>query len=226
VLKVIRIKYIKSEKVKFVSHLETMKVFQRAIRRIGLKAKYSQGFNQQMQLIFALPLPVNVLSDSEYVDIFFDVDYDNKEVEYKLKEQMPEGFIIIDSGVRNIKQNIMSDIKYSDYEIKIESKYPLIDVAKKISRLEVIEVEKIKKNRVKIIDIRPLIFSIDVKDDVLLLKCSAGNTSNLHPRIFIKALQKYVDVDINEIYIKRIELYVVRKQQLYNPLDTVALNEE
>jgi len=226
VLKVIRIKYIKSEKVKFVSHLETMKVFQRAIRRIGLKAKYSQGFNQQMQLIFALPLPVNVLSDSEYVDLFFNEDYDNKEVEHKLQEQMPEGFKIIDSGVRNIKQNIMSDIKYSDYEIKLQSNYQLEDIVKKINGLESIEVEKIKKNKVKIIDIKPLIFLVKVKDDALLLKCSAGNSNNLHPRIFIKALKKYIDDGIYEIYIKRIELYVVRNKKLYTPLDQVALNEE
>ena len=60
VLKTIRFKFRKTEKVKFISHIEMMNAFMRALRRAGLDVIYTQGFNPGMRLVFALPLPVGV----------------------------------------------------------------------------------------------------------------------------------------------------------------------
>jgi len=48
-----------------------MNAFTRSLRRAEMDVIYTQGFNPGMRLVFALPLPVGVSSDSEYVDIWF-----------------------------------------------------------------------------------------------------------------------------------------------------------
>src|SRR5690242_15350351 len=64
----IRTKFRRSDEVKFISHLDLMKVFERAIRRARLPIAYSQGFNPHPGMVFGLPLSVGVTSDAEYGD--------------------------------------------------------------------------------------------------------------------------------------------------------------
>lgn len=218
-MNVIRIKYRKEDQVKYVSHLETIKVFQRAIRRSGLKPRYSQGFNPQMHLIFGSPLPVGVTSDAEYADIFFEEDYTEKDIMTTLKPFIPDGFDLLDCGIRKNEINIMSDIEYADYEIRISSQVNPAVIIEEMNKRDVIEVVKVKKNKEKKIDIKPLIVKMSAENDVIRLFCKAGNDINLHPRMFLSAVNSYADAAATEISIRRKELYAVRNQKTYTPLD-------
>ncbi|MBN2853792.1 MAG: DUF2344 domain-containing protein [Clostridia bacterium] len=218
-MRIIRIKYKKEDSVKYVSHLETIKVFQRAIRRSGLKPKYSQGFNPQMHLIFGLPLPVGVTSDAEYADIFFEEDYSASDIMKVLPCFIPDGFNMIDCGIRENDSNIMNDIEYADYEIKLESEVSKKDIVEQLSQLEVIEVIKVKQNKEKKLDIKPLIIKMSTDHDIIRLYCKAGNQTNLHPRLFISAINRYIDQSATEISIRRKEIYAVRNQKTYTPLE-------
>ena len=51
-----RIKFEKGDDVKFISHLDVMRYFQRAIKRAELPIGYSQGFNPHQLMSFASPL--------------------------------------------------------------------------------------------------------------------------------------------------------------------------
>ncbi len=70
----VRIKYSKTGPVKFISHLDVMRYFQKVIRRSGLPVTYSQGFSPHQLMSFALPLGVGVTSDGEYMEVEFDED--------------------------------------------------------------------------------------------------------------------------------------------------------
>ena len=52
------IKFSKSEAVKYISHLDMLRLFQRALARSGLKVSYSEGYHPHMLLSFALATPV------------------------------------------------------------------------------------------------------------------------------------------------------------------------
>ena len=67
-----RIRFSKQDMAKFISHLDLLRCFTRAIGRSGLPAVFTQGFNPHMKMTFALPLPVGVTSDCESVDITFE----------------------------------------------------------------------------------------------------------------------------------------------------------
>ncbi|HRS21141.1 MAG TPA: TIGR03936 family radical SAM-associated protein, partial [Clostridia bacterium] len=48
----IRLKFTKGSEVKYISHLDLMRVFQRALRRTGIPISYSSGFNPHMEISF------------------------------------------------------------------------------------------------------------------------------------------------------------------------------
>jgi radical SAM-linked protein len=65
----IRFVFQKTGVLRFLSHLEVVKAFSRALRRAGIPVAYSQGYNPQPKLAFALALPVGVEGWQELADI-------------------------------------------------------------------------------------------------------------------------------------------------------------
>lgn len=65
----LRLQVTKGEAVRYLSHLDYMRAWERALRRSGLPVAYTGGFNPHIKLAFAAPLAVGVTSEAEYVDI-------------------------------------------------------------------------------------------------------------------------------------------------------------
>ena len=106
----LRIKFIRGEEVKFISHLDLMKVFERASRRANIPIAYSQGFNPHAHLIFGLPLSVGVTSQAEYADIELTEILEPESFVTRLNKELPKGLIIIEAKARQSKVNIMASI--------------------------------------------------------------------------------------------------------------------
>jgi radical SAM-linked protein len=62
------VRYAREERVKYISHLDLMRTFQRALRRAHIPVAYSTGFNPHPRLAFASALAVGVTSSDEYMD--------------------------------------------------------------------------------------------------------------------------------------------------------------
>ena len=65
----VRIKFSKEGPIKFVGHLDTMRYFQKAIRRANLPVAFSGGYSPHMIMSFAAPLGVGTESLGEYFDL-------------------------------------------------------------------------------------------------------------------------------------------------------------
>ena len=65
------LRYEKTENVKYVSHLDFVRMFGRALRRAHLPIAYSEGFNPHPLLTFALPLSVGYTSECEIIELVF-----------------------------------------------------------------------------------------------------------------------------------------------------------
>ncbi|MCX5726531.1 MAG: TIGR03936 family radical SAM-associated protein [Candidatus Saganbacteria bacterium] len=99
----IRIKYKKGEEVRFLSHKNIMRVFERAIRRADISITYSQGFNPHMKISYGLPLKVGHTGNSEFADLFIDDDTAAQSVKEKLNEVLPTGVEILEAGPVDLK---------------------------------------------------------------------------------------------------------------------------
>ncbi len=65
----IRIRYTKKDRLRFLSHLDLMTLFQRAATRAGVPLAFSEGFNPHPKLSFGPALPVGMESEAEYLDL-------------------------------------------------------------------------------------------------------------------------------------------------------------
>lgn len=67
-----RVLYSRDEGVRYISHLDTLRFWERAIRRAGLPLSYSQGFTPHPKIAFASPLPLGFLGEAEIMDVTLD----------------------------------------------------------------------------------------------------------------------------------------------------------
>lgn len=81
--------------LRFISHLDTVRLFRRACARAGLPVRYSQGFNPQPRIALPLPRPVGVASDADAILIETEHWIDPADILKRLQEQTPAGISLI-----------------------------------------------------------------------------------------------------------------------------------
>lgn len=67
-----RVWFRKGDRVRYISHLDVLRAWERSIRRAGLPLSYSQGFTPHPRLAFASPLPLGFTSEAEIMDVSLD----------------------------------------------------------------------------------------------------------------------------------------------------------
>jgi radical SAM-linked protein len=87
----LRLRFEKTGRAVYISHLDLMRVLQRGFTRAGLKLKYSEGFNPHAVLSVCLPLSVGMGSVCELMDFRLAEDTDLAALPEKLNAALPEG---------------------------------------------------------------------------------------------------------------------------------------
>jgi len=107
-----RIRYAKTGKAKYISHLDLTATMQRAFLRAGIKLKYSEGFNPHPYMSVALPLSVGCESTCELMDVemFDDLTPD------ALSGLLPEGLNILEAYIPERKFSL---IKWIDIRCEL-----------------------------------------------------------------------------------------------------------
>ena len=65
----LRIRFSRGQEIKFISHLDIVRLWQRALHRAGMPLAYSEGFSPHPRISVAAPLPLGVTSETELMDI-------------------------------------------------------------------------------------------------------------------------------------------------------------
>jgi len=112
-------KYTKLGKLKFISHLDNLRVLQRALRRTGIMAKYSEGFNPHPKLCIAYPLSLGVESIGEIAEVEVIEDISISEFIARMNQCLPQGMEITDAGVYLGSQSIPSMVCSQVYRFTI-----------------------------------------------------------------------------------------------------------
>lgn len=166
--------FYKHDEVRFVSHLDMQRLFQRAFRRAGLPLSYSKGFNPHPLLSFATALSVGYTSECEYFDVFLDEKIDADEFRSRVNAVLPEGVAVtkaVDAG--EMKASLTTLMRSADYFARLDfdrevTSDELENALASLLTGEII-VEKKTKGGMKDVDIRPLLISVN------LIDCSEGS---------------------------------------------------
>ncbi|MCL2841775.1 MAG: TIGR03936 family radical SAM-associated protein [Defluviitaleaceae bacterium] len=183
-----RLRFSKHGALRFIGHLDFLKVFQQTIRRAGLPAAYSQGFNPHLQLSFALPLPLGMASENDYVDIILVDEVPLQDIVDSLNTHAPAGLqmkaaypvegagaaAIVEVGIYDLVVNIPM----------IEAKKMIADIQER----ETIIIPKKTKSGIKDTDIKPDIHLLkaiqkDESMDRIQMWLSAGSSRFLNPML-------------------------------------------
>lgn len=190
------IKYGRGERVKYISHLDFMRCFHRAIRRSPLQFEFSHGFNPHPIMTIAQPLSVGVTSESEYMKVGFDGEYDENYVVKELNAAMPDGFTVYAAKRTDSKEYDITKLDQAVYIVEIECTGDF-DVEKFMANPE-LKVMKKSKSGVKESDIRPHIFELEKLSEengimTVRMCVSVGSVYNLKPESVVEAMEKYSD---------------------------------
>lgn len=235
----IRSRFIKKEDMIFISHLDLMRVFERAMRRGQIPISYSKGFNPHPIMAFATALGVGVGSQGEYIDIQLDREIDPKEFIGLLNDVLPKGLRIIDAKyISKDEDSLMSIISRSLYVVKFKLTSEVDfeafndEIKSFLSQEEIIE-EKEKKIKGRKYDvkvtrknIRPDIHEfqlLNVENNTAIIKMnlSTGSVSNIKPEVVVRKLKENTSlpIDLDSIRIQRLELYKEVNGEFVTPLD-------
>ncbi len=213
--------YSKEGPARFISHLDMLRTFERAIRRAGLPVAFSQGFNPHPRFSFGSPLPVGVPGRDEYMEIDLVENINPAEIAEKLNRTLPGGIDINRSfRMADNAPAVMALIDSARYKVHIDFHHG-IDAERLTSCIsgflslpEVTVTRKAKDGKEKPYDIRKGIFSLELESwydngAVLEMVIKTGSTGNIRPEEVVSALTGHCGLPVAEygVQISREALY-------------------
>ena len=156
----LRIKFSKTDEMRYTSHLDLFRTWERTLRRASLPLAYSQGFKPHPRINLASALPLGFTSNCEIADIWLEREMPLGEIASAMDRAAPPGIRI--SEIREIDERtpaLQSQLKASKYIITFPEPLPQLD-----KRLEeLLSKDSIpRERRQKTYDLRPLILDAEV----------------------------------------------------------------
>ena len=118
----LRIKFKRGEEIKFISHLDIMRLWERALHRARIQLAYSEGFSPPPRLSLAAPLAVGITSEAELMDIFLAREVSPHWFTAAVSQQLPPGIEIL--GVYQMGLNmpsLQSQVRFAEYRVEVEA---------------------------------------------------------------------------------------------------------
>ncbi len=206
----LRCRFIKDGDLRFISHLDLMRLFERALRRAALPVAFSSGFNPHPALEFAAPLALGVTSEAELVDIYLGEAVDPAAFCRRLNSALPDEARILECRELAIGgPSLMALVDEASYRVRLASPVSH-DLWREFTARQEIPFVKSGKTGRRTVDLRPLIRAVLLEDDrTVRLRLAAGSRGNAKPDDVISAMGDFLGQDLRSIAIRRLDLLVL-----------------
>lgn len=171
----LRVTFARGEELKYITHLDLMRFWERALRRAGIAVAYSEGFSPHPQISLAAPLPVGVISSAELMDIFLSEALAPEHFLQVLGRQLPPGLRLLEVHETPLAlPSIQSQMREAEYRVEVPTAvgHEALEVAVgEFLAREAIPWQQQREREVRSYDLRPLIHDLRVQsgDDRLFL---------------------------------------------------------
>lgn len=195
-----RVFFSKTGRAKYISHLDLNGVVQRAIKKSGLSAWYTEGYNPRLYVQFMLPLSLGQEGIREAFDFRLLEDAAYPEIAERLNSALPLDIRALEAAAPVYKN---TDIKSAEYVIDAQ----LDNVRfRAFAESGSIIVEKKTKKGVSEIDLKPFISELSVADRITL-RLPAGNDFNINPTLLLGAYENAAGEKISRARIVRTRIF-------------------
>jgi len=203
----LRIRYAKGEPLKYISHLDLARAWERVFRRAGLPVAYSQGFNPRPRFQMAAALPVGVTGRAELLDLWLAERRAPEQVLSQFRPALPRGLEVLHAEEVDLRSpSLQSAMRAADYRVVVGSREAAESIRTRIQGLldaPTLPRQRLHKGKVHGYDLRPLIQSIVVEPglvdrQVLAMRLQASPAGAGRPGEGLEALGLYLDVYVIE----------------------------
>jgi radical SAM-linked protein len=191
----IRITFARGDEMKYITHLDMMRFWERALKRAKVPIAYSEGFSPHAQISLAAPLAVGVTSEAELMDVFLAESMAPKDLVRALTTQLPPGVSLVAAQeVGMALPALQADVRFAEYDVDVGVVLEAAQAA--ITRFltaETIPWEHKRENETRSYDIRAQVsdLSCEYLDDTcvrLQMKLKNDNTGSGRPEQIVAAL--------------------------------------
>lgn len=132
----LRIRFCRGQEVKFISHLDILRLWQRALHRAEIPLAYSEGFSPHPRISLAAPLPIGVTSQAELMDILCTKWVSPHFFTAAVSQQLPPGIEILQVyPIALSLPSLQSQIRFAEYRVEVETEKEQKDIASALSSL-------------------------------------------------------------------------------------------
>lgn len=177
----IRIRYAKRGRLRFTSHRDFGRAFERALSRTGLPIAYSSGFNPHPRISYANAAPTGASSEAEYLEIGLVEKREPAEVREALDEALPAGLDVVDAVVAG--PGALADrLQAGVWEVALSGVVPsaAVEAVDAFLAADLVEVERMTKKGIR---------SFDCRGAVVRLSARAGQVDGVECAILDMVLR-------------------------------------
>ena len=208
----LRLRFAKTGRAVYISHLDLMHTMQRAFSRAGYALKYSEGYNPHPQISIALPLSVGTASRCELMDFRLREDVDLSELPGRLTAVMPEGIEILEAYEPDRKTAALKWLQVEGvFEYDDRDPEAMAEGLRDFYEQKSIVITKKTKRGLGETDIRPGIRSVELSTGeqcVRVEACISAQEPTINPELLAEALrQKAPELASDFAKFTRIETY-------------------
>ena len=216
-MQTVRVFFTKKEDARFLSHLDLMRCFTRALKRSGMDVWYTQGFNSHIYLMFASPLSLGFESEYETMDfrLLNDDEVDYRYVVDRINQALPAGIRAYEASIPVHDHN---EIAFSDWSIIISGNSELLSesIRKFLNQEEIVITRTTKKGLQKQENAVEYIKAISYRKNDDSLEISAvlrsDSSSSLNPGLLVNTFLDYAEI-------KDADVRICRKRLLLNNMN-------
>jgi radical SAM-linked protein len=168
----VRVKYAKQGKVRWISHRDVARAFERALRIEQLPLAFTLGFSPRPKVSFGLALSTGYESEAEYLDLELAEPVDLVPLPARLTAALPIGLAVLDvvalaeraPALQEVVTAVTWRVEVTNDDgrpVPVDLLHELVGGARSAP---VLEVEQVRKGKASVSDVRPAIRSLDVVD--------------------------------------------------------------
>ncbi|MGW1673940.1 TIGR03936 family radical SAM-associated protein [Streptomyces sp. NPDC002324] len=161
----IRLRYTKRGRLRFTSHRDFQRAFERALRRAEVPMAYSAGFTPHPKVSYANAAPTGTGSEAEYLEIALTDARDPEKLRILLDESLPTGLDIVDA-VEARTSGLADRLTASVWELRLDGVDPA-DAARAVEAFtaaDLVEVQRRTKNGLRTFDARAAVVDLTSSD--------------------------------------------------------------
>ncbi len=201
------IRFGKQPRLRFISHLDLQRFFQRAVNRTGLPIAWSQGFNPHPVMSFGSALALGWTSEYEVLDIKLSAPMGRKRTEDAVRAALPEDLPVYDARMVDDRHPApMALVRMSDYRISLEGAgaEAVIEQIPAFLALERVTTVKKTKSGEKEIDARPLVLDLKPTSVGFEARLMLTERESIKPELLIGLLAGMAGVEPPQARVHRL----------------------